>query len=109
MQMDALFSFIDTNANEYVSLTELLAACAPDVNNDGIYNEQELALGKKTARIWVAMILAHDDMSETPILSDGVISKSCRAISVLIQFQWSPASACIAVRAIESNEPGAVY
>ena len=68
--MDQLFDYLDSNNDQTVTLTELCAACSPDINNDGNYDSNELEIGKRTARIWVAMMVDHDQNSSNPILLD---------------------------------------
>jgi Ca2+-binding EF-hand superfamily protein len=58
MWYDELFALFDSNHDENVSLRELIIACAPDIDNNKLISAYEFELGRHTAVVWVANILA---------------------------------------------------
>jgi Ca2+-binding EF-hand superfamily protein len=58
MWYDELFALFDSNHDDNVSLRELIIACAPDIDNNKRISAHEFELGRHTAVVWVANILA---------------------------------------------------
>ena len=70
-----LFNAADENKDGSMSMGELLDIASPDVDNDANIDANERRMGKRTARIWIALILDYDDTHiDAPILSDNRIS-----------------------------------
>lgn len=69
--VDSLFQFMDKNNNSTISITELVKACSPDINNNNSFDDRELNIGKRNALVWIATIL----YLKPSILSDNLIDK----------------------------------
>ena len=65
----------DTNNDKHIDVQELLIFSSQDLDGDKHANLEELGYGRKTARIWLAQLLHHDDINpDHPILADNKIS-----------------------------------
>lgn len=74
MVFEEIFAYADKNNDGYLSYSELIQLASPDVNNDNNLDEQEIILGKKSARVWLAYMLHFDQTNEPKILQDNKIS-----------------------------------
>lgn len=73
---DQLLQHADKDNSKSMDVRELLEFCSPDIDNDCTLCERELQIGRKTARVWLACILQHDDAivdGSRPIWSDSAI------------------------------------
>ena len=57
MSYTELFAYMDKDNSNLISVQELVKACSPDIDNNNIYDEQELRIGKQNAKVWIATIL----------------------------------------------------
>ena len=53
------FSFIDTNGDGIIDITEIRSACQIDINHDGIISESEK---DQAARVWIRLYLDREDV-----------------------------------------------
>jgi Ca2+-binding EF-hand superfamily protein len=54
------FNFVDTDKDGFITVDEIKAACAVDLNNDGVIDAAEVA---KSAAPWLDIYLAQQDTS----------------------------------------------
>ena len=71
MSYTELFAYMDKDNSNLISVQELVKACSPDIDNNNIYDERELRIGKQNAKVWIATILE----LKPNILNDNHINK----------------------------------
>ena len=50
MSYSELFAFMDNDNSNLISIKELIKGCSPDIDNNNVYNERELRIGKQNAK-----------------------------------------------------------
>ena len=93
MSYSELFAFMDNDNSNLISIKELIKGCSPDIDNNNVYNERELRIGKQNAKVWIATIL----VLKPSILNDNNIDKnefkqllSCNQIPHFYKKQFDP-------------------
>lgn len=64
--LTTFFNFVDSNNDGFVSITEIIAACQVDIDNNETITQSEI---DSTAGPWIASLQANQDLNHDALLT----------------------------------------